>query len=275
MTVLQIAVICAAAPLLQGGMKSLRAKLAGRPGPSITQPYREMAKLLKKETLLAEEMSPLATLAPGLALGIAVVFAAAIQFWGNPLNNFVDIIALAMLLALGRFVLVLVALDSRSAFAGMAASREMTFAALVEPALILGVLGGAGFAGIAPLLSAAAIIIVILVETARVPIDNQETHYELTMIHEGLVLEYSGPLLAILQYAAQIRQLCFLLLAALLLPGSGWLVHLIWVPLLAIGITLTETFFAKVRLFEVPQLLTAALIFSIMGLLLRNGALPL
>jgi formate hydrogenlyase subunit 4 len=275
MIVLQIAVICAAAPLLQGGMKSLRAKLAGRPGPSITQPYRELAKLLKKETVLAEGMSPLATLAPGLVLGIAVVFAAAIQFWGNPLNSFVDIIALAMLLALGRFVLVLVALDSRSAFAGMAASREMTFAALVEPALILGVLGGAESAGIAPLLSAAAIIVVILVETARVPIDNQETHYELTMIHEGLVLEYSGPLLAILQYAAQIRQLCFFLLAALLLPGSGWLVHLIWVPVLAIGITLTETMFAKVRLFEVPQLLTAALILSIMGLLLRIGALPL
>ena len=245
--IIQILSLLALAPLAHGAMRSLRARLAGRPGPSPVQPYRDLAKLWTKEALMPEGASPLVSATPGLALGIALVFAAAIPLSGGTAANTVDIIGLAMLLALGRFVLVLSALDSRSAFAGMAASREMAFSTLVEPALIVAVLGGvalgtsslAGFGpgpfDLAKLLSAAGLFIVVLAETARVPIDNQETHYELTMIHEGLVLEYSGWQLAMLNYSAQIRQLCFLLLIAVMMPGAGLLALAGWVTFFEIG----------------------------------------
>lgn len=232
-------------------------------------------------------ISPLVSLAPGLSLGIALVFAAATPVSGGLPERTIDIVGLAMLLALGRFVLVLAALDTRSSFAGMAASREIAFSSVVEPPLVITVLGGmtlgaSAFAsfGSGPfdlgrLLSATALFVVILAETARVPIDNQETHYELTMIHEGLVLEYAGWQLAVLSYAAQIRQICFLALVALMMPGAGLLAVLAWVPFFAVAITLVETFFAKVRLFEIPQLVVAALILSIVGILLHAGVVTL
>lgn len=275
MIVVQVLTIVLLAPLVQGAMKLLRARLQGRPGPSAIQPYRDLAKLWTKEALLPRATSVISLCAPGVALGVAVTFAAVLPLAHPSLGNVVDIVALAFLLALGRFVLALAALDSRSAFSGMAASREMTFASLVEPALLIALLGGAvlghgtlpsGLAlapfGLAGMLAIAAFFLVVLAETARIPIDNQETHYELTMIHEGLVLEYSGWQLAMLQAAAQIRQLSFLLLAALLLPGGLWWAHVAWVAALGGAICLVETGFAKVRLFEVPQLLTTAFILS-------------
>lgn len=279
---IQVLVVLAVAPLVHGAMRSLRARLAGRPGPSPVQPYRDLAKLWTKEALMAEGVTPIVSIAPGLALGIALVFAAALPLSGGA-PTAIDIIGLAMLLALGRFVIVLAALDFRSAFTGMAASREMAFSTLVEPALIIAVLGGmalgttslAGFGpgpfDLAKFLSVVGLFVVILAETARVPIDNQETHYELTMIHEGLVLEYAGWQLAMLSFAAQIRQLCFLLLIAVMMPGAALLAVVGWLAFFAVAITLVETFFAKVRLFEVPQLVLAALIFSIVGILIRAG----
>lgn len=272
---MQILTLLAAAPLLQGAMRSLRARLAGRPGPSPLQPYRDLAKLWTKEALMPQGVSPLAAIAPGLALGIAVVFAAAISFGSRAPANTIDIVGLAMLLALGRFVIVLAALDARSSFTGMAASREMAFSSLVEPVLIVAVLGGSGTFDLAKLLSALGLFVVILAETARVPIDNQETHYELTMIHEGLVLEYAGWQLAMLSYAAQIRQICFLVLIAVMMPASGVAAVACWVAFFAVAITLVETSFAKVRLFEVPQLVMAGLIFAIVGMLLRAGVVTL
>jgi formate hydrogenlyase subunit 4 len=282
-TIVQIVVVLALAPLAHGAMRSLRARLAGRPGPSPVQPYRDLAKLWTKEAVIPEGVSPLVFATPGLVLGIAVVFAAAIPVSGGAAAKAIDIIGLAMLLALGRFAIVLTALDSRSAFTGMAASREMSFSVLVEPALIIAVLGGmalgtsslAGFGtgpfDLAKFLSAAGLFVVILAETARVPIDNQETHYELTMIHEGLVLEYAGWQLGMLNYAAQIRQACFLVLIALMMPGAGLPAVVGWVAFFAVAITLVETLFAKVRLFEIPQLVVAALIFAVAGILLRAG----
>jgi formate hydrogenlyase subunit 4 len=118
------------------------------------------------------------------------------------------------------------------------------------------------------------LFLVLLSETARVPIDNQESHYELTMIHEGLVLEYGGWQLALINLAAQIRQLCFLLLASFLLPAADWQAHWAWVVALGIAITIVETVLAKVRLFEVPQLLTSALILALASICLRIGVLP-
>lgn len=280
---LQWLAIVALAPLAHGAMKQLRARLQGRPGPSMLQPYRDLAKLWAKEALLPEGASLVTIIAPGLALGVALTFAAAIPVAGRAAGSIVDIVALAFLLGLGRFVLALAALDTRSAFAGMAASREMTFASLIEPALLTALLGAAALGhgtslaalrtapfGLAGALAFGAIFLVLLAETARVPIDNQETHYELTMIHEGLVLEYAGWQLAMLQSAAYVRQLSFLLLAVLLLPGSlsPW-VAIGWIIVLAGAITLVETVFAKLRLFEVPQLLVTGFLLALVSIGLR------
>jgi len=279
---LQVLLLAVAAPLLHGAMKTLRARFAGRPGPDIVQPYRDLAKLWSKEAILPAGALPISHIAPGLSLGVALTFAATLPFVASSLATWVDVVALAFLLALGRFALTLGALGSGSAFAGMAASREATFSALVEPTLIVALLGGAAL-GHEPLLSslallpfgpagtlaAAAFFLVLLAETARIPIDNQETHYELTMMHEGLVLEYSGWQLALLQAASHIRQLAFFVVAALLLPGATWWLHLAWVPAIAFAIVCVETLFAKVRLFEVPALLSTAFILAAASILTR------
>jgi formate hydrogenlyase subunit 4 len=280
----QVLVIVALSPLVHGVMKRLRANFQGRPGPSPVQPYRDTIKLWKKEAMLPTGSSVVSRAAPGLAIGVAFTFAAAIpvvlQSGGN---SVIDIIALAFLLSIDRFFLALAALDTRSAFAAIGASRTMTFASLAEPALLVSLLGGAALGGgtsissllglpfgMANALAFAAFFLVLLAETARIPIDNQETHYELTMIHEGLVLEYSGWMLSMLQSAAQIRQLCFLLLACALLPGgtSLWF-HLPWIIVVMFAVTIVETLFAKVRLFEVPQLLGSAFILAATSVGLR------
>lgn len=281
MSVLQTMLILAFAPLLHGAMKQLRARLQHRPGPALVQPYRDLAKLWHKEALLPEGASALTVIAPGVALGVALTFAAALPLTAAA-PSVIDVVALGFLLAVGRFVQALAALDTRSAFAGMAASREVTFGSLVEPTLLVALLGGAALGygtgleallrvpfGLAGMLAFAALFIALLAETARIPIDNQETHYELTMIHEGLVLEYAGWQLALLQVAAYVKQLSWLLLAALVLPGHAWWVHVAWVAAIAVGVTIVETTSAKVRLFDVPQLLTIAFILAATSIGLR------
>lgn len=278
---LQMAVIIAIAPLAQGVMKQLRARLQGRPGPSILQPYRDLRKLWWKEALVAEDTSPIVGIAPGVALGVALTFAAMVPpVFGASWFPSADAIALALVLALGRFIAVLAALDTRSGFSGMAASREMTFGALTEAPLLLALLsaalGGnsslthlhAGGSAASGLLAAGALMLVMLCETARVPVDNQETHYELTMIHEGLVLEYSGWQLAATQLAAYIRQASFFVLAAWLLPFGGWVV-IAWCIGFLILMPIIETAYAKMRLFEVPQLFTAALVLGIAAITIQ------
>lgn len=287
MSVLASILLLGFAPLVQGAMKRLRARLQRRPGPAVIQPYRDLAKLWRKDAPLPEGASVLTTLAPGIVLGVALTFAAAVPIAAAGALAAIDVIALVFLLAVGRFVLSLAALDTRSAFAGMAASREMTFGSLVEPTVLVALLGGAALGygadiaglqripgGLAGTLAFAAFFVVLLSETARVPIDNQETHYELTMIHEGLVLEYAGWQLALLQFAAEVRQLSWLFLAALLLPGETWWAHTLWVMGIAVAITGVETAWAKVRLFDVPQLLTTAFVLAAtsIGLRLLGGA---
>jgi formate hydrogenlyase subunit 4 len=286
--ILQLLAIVLLAPLLQGAMKLSRARLQGRPGPSAIQPYRDLAKLWGKEAVLPEGASPLALAAPGIVLGVALTFGAALPFLpGRHGLSLIDVVALAFLLALGRFVLTLAALDTRSAFAGMAASREVTFGALVEPTLLVALLGAAALGdgtqfsalfsvpfGPESILAFAAFFLVALVETARIPIDNQETHYELTMIHEGMLLEYSGWQLAMLQLAAYVKQFGFLLLAAMLLPGTGPLVDLGWLIAIAGTITLVENSLAKLRLFEVPQVLATAFILAATSIALHLFGRP-
>ncbi len=264
---IQPVAILALAPLVQGTVNSLRARLQGRPGPSPLQPLRDLRKLLAKESLVAERGSWLLVAAPGLVLGIALTLAVLVPSFADSSALAVDAIAVALTLAIGRFLLVLAALDTRSPFEAMAASREMTFAALSEAPLMLALIAGAiGAAGsVAGALASGALLLVLLFETARIPVDSQETHYELTMIHEGQVLEFGGWQLGWLQYAAYVRQLALLGLAALLLPGTG-LWRALWiVPFVVVG-ALVERGLAKQRLFDVPQIFTSATVLALAGI---------
>jgi len=277
---LQILCLVVLAPLVQGAMRALRARLCGRPGPSPLQPYRDLRKLWSKEALTPAGTSAAFLAAPGIALGVALTFAALVPPIDGSAAVPVNAVAIALLLALGRCALVLAALDARSSFGAMAASREMTFAGLTEAPLLLALLSGAvaaalpqpessgGAESIAAVLAAAALLLVMLSETARVPVDNQETHYELTMIHEGLVLEYSGWQLALLHLAAYIRQAAFVILAARMLPGSGG-VTLLWIGVLIAAIPTIERTSAKLRLFLVPQLFASATILALASIGLR------
>jgi formate hydrogenlyase subunit 4 len=202
-------------------------------------------------------------------LGASITLGSLVPLLGAPVR-IADAVAIALTLGLWRFMLVLAALETRSAFEGMAASREMTFGSLTEAPLILAlaslVFGGGTI--LADVLASAALLMVCLSETARVPVDNQETHYELTMIHEGLILEYSGWHLALLQYASWLRQLSLLLLAAILLPG-GASATLIWLLAFIVAIPLIERIVAKMRLFEVPALFAAATILALTSIVMH------
>jgi formate hydrogenlyase subunit 4 len=273
---LQYVLIVALAPLLQGTLQSLRAKLQGGFGPTPLQPYRDLRKLWAKEALAATETSALVVAAPGIVLGVALTFAALVPAPGGGRGvPHIDALAIALVLALGRFVLVLAALDGRSGFSAMAASREMTFAALTEAPLVLALVSSAAGAGegsakmpVAGILAAAALLLVMLSETARVPVDNQATHYELTMIHEGLVLEYSGWSLALLRYGAYVRQAAFYVLAAGLLPGPPG-TALLWLAGFVVIVPAVERTYAKLRLYEVPQLFASSVVLALASIGLR------
>jgi formate hydrogenlyase subunit 4 len=278
MTMLQPLLILVLAPLLQGTLRFIRARLSGRPGPPPWQPYRDLAKLWKKEALIPDGASTIVLAAPGVAFGVALTFVCILPPISASSREFpaYDAVALALLIALGRFVLVLAALDTRSAFEAMAVGREIAFAALTEAPLIL-VLAGGALAGDPALsglhsygiargtLAGVALVLVMLSETARVPVDNQETHYELTMIHEGLLLEYAGWHLAILQMTSYLRQAAFFVLIALLVAGTG-IVAFAWIVGLALLIPTLESVQAKLRLFEVPQIFSSALLLAMASL---------
>ena len=270
---IQFAGLILLAPLLQGYMRTARARLQGRPGPSPLQPYRDLRKLWAKQAILPQHSSAIGVVAPAVVLGVALAFATLVPTLGAG-TTAIDAVAMALLLALGRFVLVLAAIASRSGFAAMAASREMTFASLTEAPFILALVS-AWFVGgtlshgpVARILAAGALLLVMLSETARMPVDNQETHYELTMIHEGLVLEYGGWMLALLQAAGYVRQAAFFVLAAELFPG-GRVTAPIWIIVFAGVVPVVERMYAKLRLFEVPPLFVSATVLALASIGLR------
>jgi formate hydrogenlyase subunit 4 len=297
--VVQAVLVLALAPALQGWIKRCKADWQGRRGPPLLQAYADLAKLLRKEPLLPEPASWLFRAAPWLVLAATVAAATLVPLIGpkNPLGAG-DLIALAGLLALGRFAQALAALDTGSAFGGMGASREMAISALVEPALVLVIFAlaipagstdpgrlatdglAAGWAALGPahLLALAALLIVAIAETGRIPIDNPDTHLELTMVHEGMLLEYAGPQLAALQLAALAKQALVLgLVAALLLPwGLDAPAPLALLALLvkwaALGALLAsvESLYAKLRILRLPDLLASAFALGGLSLVARG-----
>ena len=285
------------APLLPGVVARTRCWLTGRRGPPLLQTYADLRKLLAKGAVYSRTTTGVFRAGPLVGLA-AVATAAAVVPFGTasaPLAFPGDLILLGGLLALMRFVTVLAALDTGSAFEGMGASREVQFAALAEPALVLGLavvvrstaslsLSGA-FAALTPaawaregaalVLVLGTLFVVYLTENARVPVDDPTTHLELTMIHEVMVLDHGGPDLGLIQYAAALK---LWVLGALLVgvalpvrglaPWAGLLVSLAGMLVLAVLVGLVETVMARLKLVRVPQLLVGATALAVLALVL-------
>lgn len=291
------------APLLTGCIRNWKAKLQNRRGPRIWQPYLDLVKFLRKDMVISEHASWIFSFAPyavfltALLAGLLTPMAVA----QAPLSVFGDVLALAGLLALGRFFLALAGLDPGSAFGGMGSSREMTIAAVAEPAMMLSIFTvaiGAGSTDISQMVLAAqspdwklmdpthvmafaALFVVLLAETGRIPVDNPATHLELTMIHEAMLLEYSGRGLAFMEWGSSIKQLVLMtLLVNVFFPvemaGAGATagvlclsaaVYVAKLLALAAAVAVVETVNAKLRLFRVPDLLSAAFVLGTLALL--------
>jgi formate hydrogenlyase subunit 4 len=296
----QTIVAVALAPMLVGFIRWLKARLQGRQGAAPWQPYFELRKLFGKEAVVSHTASWIFTATPFVVFGTSVVVASFVPLVAAAPNPFVvgDLFAAVYLLLLGTFALALAGLDTGSPFGGMGASREMTVVALTEPTVALSIValalnaGSTSFSQIVAttieepsralgpghLLAFAALFIVTLAETGRLPVDNPSTHLELTMIHEAMVLEYSGPYLALIEWGAALKLLVFLALAAnLFMPWGiavslapsallGGLASLIGkLVLLSVAIAVLETRVAKLRLFRVPELLSASFALALLA----------
>ena len=300
----QMFLVLLLAPVLVGFVRKVKSQLLRRRGPPILQPYRDLLRLLRKDVVLAHNASWLFRAAPYLifaatwvAAALVPTFAAGLMFsWSA------DLVAIIALLGSARFFLALAGLDVGTSFGGIGSSREVMFASLAEPALIMIVFTLAMIAGstqlstIATFMASSAVglrvslglglislVIVALAENARIPVDNPATHLELTMVHEAMVLEYSGRHLALIELASWLQLLVYIsligciffpwgLAAASASPGdylvgfSGYALKLI-----ASGVLLSifEVTIAKMRVFRVPEFVGVALMLALLAMLLR------
>jgi formate hydrogenlyase subunit 4 len=299
---LQTILLLLLAPLLSGCIRNWKAKLQNRRGARIWQPYSDLIKFFRKDMVISEHASWIFSFAPYVVFISALVAGLLVPMVTvqAPLSLFGDVLALVGLLALGRFFLALGGLDPGSAFGGMGSSREMTIAAIAEPAMMLAIFTVAISAGSTDIshmvqvaqspawkvlnpthvMAFAALFIVLLAETGRIPVDNPSTHLELTMIHEAMLLEYSGRYLALMEWGASIKQLVLMtLLVNIFFPigmataatpaalGIGALVYVAKLILIAAAVVVVETTNAKLRLFRVPDLLSAAFVLGTLALL--------
>lgn len=302
--VVQMALVVALAPLLTGFVRKAKARLLRRRGASVIQPYRDLSRLLRKEAVVAENASWLFRMAPYLIFAATWVAAAVIPTFATGLifSWTVDLIAIIGLLGSARFFLALAGMDVGTSFGGIGSSREMLIATLAEPAMLLIIFALALIAGSTQLSTIAAfmtspqvglrvslavaliaIIMVAIAENARIPIDNPATHLELTMVHEAMVLEYSGRHLAMIELAAMLKLLLYLSMIVCIFvpwnlkgPEAGYPAYFAgfasYVVKLAVGgamLALFETATAKMRVFRVPQFLGAALMLGLLATLLR------
>ncbi len=298
----QMILVLALAPLLLGYTRKIKARLLRRQGPPILQPYRDLLRLIHKEALLAENASWLFRVSPYMIFAATWVAAALVPTFATRLQFSwtADLIAITALIGSSRFFLALVGMDIGTSFGGIGSSREMMFASLAEPAMMMIVFTLALLAGSTQLsvvaefmqthtslrvslgLALIALIIVALAENARIPVDNPATHLELTMVHEAMILEYSGRHLAVLELAAALKLLLYLsLIACIFMPwgmapvGSGPTAYAIGLAsyLAKVGVggfllVLFETSVAKMRVFRVPDFLGIALMLGLLGMLL-------
>lgn len=300
--IFQLLLLILLAPAVSWFIKKMKAASQNRVGPSLIQVYADLLKLFRKGMVISETASWIFHAMPFILLTSILAAASMLPVLGAySLFGFAgDAILFVYLLALGRFFLTLAALDTGTAFGGMGSSREMTLSSLAEPALLFALFSlgfhaktlslegmALHFAGQSSLhilfftsLAFGALLIVTIAESGRIPVDNPSTHLELTMIHEAMILEYSGPYLALIEWGHQIKQLVFLtLLADLFLPwgvpvvldlpgiGVAVIVYLLKIFFLAFVIGWLEIHSAKLRLFRVPDLLAVGFVLAVLSLL--------
>jgi formate hydrogenlyase subunit 4 len=296
----QGALALALAPALVGFIRLVKARLQSRRGAPLWQPYLELRKLFAKEVVVSTNASWLFRAAPYIvfASAVAVTLVIPLVIVPLPLDGVADLLVVVYLLLLGTFFLALAGLDPGSPFGGMGSSREMTVAALAEPTVAVAIFAlalGAGSTNLGQIasriiaspsavltpghaLAFASLFIVMLAETGRLPVDNPATHLELTMIHEAMVLEYSGRYLALIEWASALKLLIFLgLLSNLFVPwgiatglsaaGIAVAVAVLLGKLtaLCLAIAVVETRVAKLRLFRVPELLSASFVLALLA----------
>ena len=294
---LSILLLLLVAPLLLSYMKGMKMVLLLKRPVSIFQGYRNFSKLLRKETIISEESSAITHYAPFLVLSplLVVMFFLPPLVKGSYYVSFVDAFTITGLISLSTFFLMLLGLDSASAFGGMGSSREAFISALVEPAMVLTVFSvslmagdlGVGQAGVnlaehfpkehmaSYLFAGISFFILLLAENGRIPVDNPETHLELTMVHEAMILDLSGVYLAIIETASSVKFVIFAsLFASLFLPYGlelmaplAMLVFFIKLFFIASVVVFIEVNIAKLRLFKIPNLLGIAIVFAFLSLI--------
>ncbi len=298
------------APLLAGWVRFIKARLQNRRGPSLLQPLRDLHKLFGKEALVANTASIVFRAAPYIVFASTLVAVSIVPLLAVNLPSAVaaDMIVLVGFLALGRFFLALAGMDIGSSFGGMGSSREMLVSALAEPAMLMAVftlamsahstnlssvidfnLGNGLILRPSFLFALLGLVLVAIAETGRIPVDNPATHLELTMIHEAMILEYSGRHLAMMEWAAQLKLMLYgVLIANLFFPWGiatelspgAFAIGLLSITgkLMLLGgiVAVAETVLAKMRLFRVPQFLNLAFLLTLLGLfshiILESGA---
>jgi formate hydrogenlyase subunit 4 len=300
LVVVQVAVMVVLSPLLVGLMRQVRARMEGRAGAGVLQPWRDVRKLLRKETLQADGTSWVSAVGPVVVLGSSALVCALVPLVGTTTLPLVpdDLFVLVSVLLLGTVALALVGLDAGSAFGGMGSSRHMTLAALVEPTVLVSVYAlsipagssalsrivearvadPASIASPVSLLALVALAVAVLAETGRMPVDNPSTHLELTMIHEAMVLESSGRDLAWLELGSWLRLGALLgLVGSLLVPWgiatdvtvpsliAGVLALAVKLGALGAALAAGEVFLAKLRLFRVPELLAGSFVLAFLA----------
>jgi formate hydrogenlyase subunit 4 len=299
----QLLLVLALAPLLTGYVRKVKARLLRRQGPDLIQPYRDLHKLLRKEVVLADNASWIFRAAPYVIFATTWVAAALVPTFATGLafSPAADLIAIVALLGSARFMLALAGLDVGTSFGGIGSSREMMIASLAEPALLMIAFTLSLLAGSTQLSSVATymqgpavglrvslamalvgLVMVAIAENARIPVDNPATHLELTMVHEAMILEYSGRHLAVIEAAASLKLLLYLsVIGCVFTPwgvavaGQDLATYAVSLPIyalkLAVGgflLAVFETAVAKMRVFRVPDFLGAALMLALLAALL-------
>ena len=299
----QMLLVLLLAPLLTGFVRKVKARMLRRCGPPLIQPYRDLIRLMRKEIVLAENASWLFRVIPYLIFAATWVAAALVPTFRTGLlfSWSADLIAIIALLGSARFFLALAGLDVGTSFGGIGSSREVMIASLAEPAVLMIVFTLALIAGSTQLstmasfmlspevglrvslgLALIAMIMVAIAENARIPVDNPATHLELTMVHEAMVLEYSGRHLALIEFTASLKLLLYVsLIACLFMPwglatpaggaaalGIGALTYFAKLAVGGFLLALFETAIAKMRVFRVPEFLGAALMLGLLATLL-------
>ena len=299
----QLLLVLALAPLLTGYVRKVKARLLRRQGPDLIQPYRDLHKLLRKEVVLADNASWVFRAAPYLIFATTWVAAALVPTFATGLafSPAADLIAIVALLGSARFMLALAGLDVGTSFGGIGSSREMMIASLAEPALLMIAFTVSLLAGSTQLSSVATfmqgpdvglrvslgmalvgLVMVAIAENARIPVDNPATHLELTMVHEAMILEYSGRHLAVIEAAASLKLLLYLsVIGCVFVPwgvavaGQDLAAYALSLPVYALKLAaggfllaVFETAVAKMRVFRVTDFLGAALMLAMLAALL-------